>query len=317
LDKIAEEVVRKEMSDLKKEQFIVNLYNQAGTLWQVFYRNLDRFRTAFSSAVQRQVSIILYGPTVPTASGPDPLPQLYGPEPPETVKEQIFDRDNYTCQACGATGKRFKLQADHIVPVKFGGGPEINNLQTLCKVCNGLKSVNAINFKIFVTPLSSPKERFDLLQSDGRDDAVRSITRLVNFFYHCQAVREVRMNERRTGKFYSTWEIELYAGNDPKWLLQHRLELLNHVQHDLNCPHVRDIRIISPRQSCIPEDLCDLNKHVDIIEQPNAQIQIDSLEKIKLLCKERDKYKCLCCGENNRSSLLVDYVTPPYLQGKE
>jgi 5-methylcytosine-specific restriction endonuclease McrA len=296
---------------------MVKLYNESGSLWQTFYKTLDRFRTAFSAAVQRQVSISLYGPTEPTTTGSDTLQTVYGSEPSETVKEQIFDRDSYTCQACGATGKRFKLQVDHIVPVKFGGGPEINNLQTLCRVCNGLKSVNAINFKIFVTPLSSPKECFDLLQPDGRDSAVRSITRLVNFFYHCQAVREVRMNERRTGNFFSTWEIELYAGNDPNWLRQHKAELLNHVQHDLNCHQVLDIRIISPCELGIPENLSDLDKHVCIVEKPNPQVQMDLLEKIKLVSKERDKYRCLCCGEDNHGSLLVDYVTPSYLQGKD
>lgn len=43
----------------------------------------------------------------------------------------------------------------------------------------------------------------------------------------------------------------------------------------------------------------------------------DLLEAIKLYCKKRDKNKCRCCGEDNRNLLLVDYVTPPYLQGKD
>lgn len=275
LDRIAEEVVRKEMSDLAKEQLIRQLYNQPGTLWQTFYRTLDRFRTAFSGAVHRQVRIIIDGPTVPTLPVTDGLPPDYDPhhgtEPPEDVKEQVFVRDNYTCQACGAEGKRFRLQADHIVPVKFGGGPTINNLQTLCKVCNGRKSVNAINFKILVTPLSSPKERLDLLQSDGGGDVRRSITRMVNFFYHCQAVCEVRMNKRVSGKFYSTWEIELYDGNDPNWLLQHKAELLNHIKSNLNRPHVLDVRVIGPLGRDQTEKPIGIVKDFDRVIMPGTE----------------------------------------------
>jgi hypothetical protein len=194
-----------------------------------------------------------------------------GTEPPGDVKEQVFVRDNYTCQACGAEGKRFRLQADHIVPVKFGGEPTINNLQTLCKVCNGRKSVNAINFKILVTPLSSPKERLDLLQPDGGEDVRRSITRMVNFFYHCQAVCEVRMNERRSGTFYSTWEIELYAGNDPDWLLQHKAELLNHIKSNLNRPHVLDVKVISPLGRDQTEKPIGIVKDVDRVIMPGTE----------------------------------------------
>jgi hypothetical protein len=49
--------------------------------------------------------------------------------------------------------------------------------------------------------------------------------RLVNHFYYCRAVCDIRMHERRSGRFYSTWEIELYEGNDPAWLLAHHDDL--------------------------------------------------------------------------------------------
>lgn len=53
------------------------------------------------------------------------------------LRVQVLDRDNSTCQLCGATLKDgIKLHVDHIIPVSKGGTNEINNLQTLCESCN-------------------------------------------------------------------------------------------------------------------------------------------------------------------------------------
>lgn len=50
----------------------------------------------------------------------------------------VFERDNYTCQACGRTPAQdgIKLSPDHIVPVDWGGPTTLENLQALCRECN-------------------------------------------------------------------------------------------------------------------------------------------------------------------------------------
>lgn len=50
----------------------------------------------------------------------------------------VFERDNYTCQACGRTPKDdgVKLSPDHIIPVDWGGDTTLDNLQALCRECN-------------------------------------------------------------------------------------------------------------------------------------------------------------------------------------
>lgn len=50
----------------------------------------------------------------------------------------VFERDNYTCRACGKTPSEdgVKLSPDHIIPVDWGGETTLENLQALCKMCN-------------------------------------------------------------------------------------------------------------------------------------------------------------------------------------
>lgn len=57
------------------------------------------------------------------------------------LREEIIQRDNYTCQRCGKyMPDKVGLQIDHIVPVSKGGKTVPSNLQVLCSVCNGSKS---------------------------------------------------------------------------------------------------------------------------------------------------------------------------------
>lgn len=52
---------------------------------------------------------------------------------------EVFKRDNFTCQYCGAKAPEVVLHCDHINPVAEGGGSEIMNLVTACAACNGGK----------------------------------------------------------------------------------------------------------------------------------------------------------------------------------
>lgn len=60
-----------------------------------------------------------------------------------TLRNQIKNRDNHTCQMCGVSTKDqslLLLEIDHIIPVSKGGLSTNNNLQTLCWKCNRTKS---------------------------------------------------------------------------------------------------------------------------------------------------------------------------------
>lgn len=57
---------------------------------------------------------------------------------PDEIRVFVFERDNYTCQHCGA---KENLSVDHIYPEKLGGKATKENCQTLCRSCNSRKGM--------------------------------------------------------------------------------------------------------------------------------------------------------------------------------
>lgn len=53
------------------------------------------------------------------------------------IRNDVFKRDDYTCNYCGSRGK--SLECDHVVPVSRGGSHDLDNLVTACKTCNQSK----------------------------------------------------------------------------------------------------------------------------------------------------------------------------------
>jgi hypothetical protein len=49
---------------------------------------------------------------------------------------EIFKRDKFTCQYCGAHPPEVVLVVDHVDPVANGGSSDIDNLVTACETCN-------------------------------------------------------------------------------------------------------------------------------------------------------------------------------------
>ena len=58
-----------------------------------------------------------------------------------SLRYEVLRRDGFRCQICGASqADGAKLHVDHIIPVSKGGKTELNNLRTLCDMCNLGKS---------------------------------------------------------------------------------------------------------------------------------------------------------------------------------
>ena len=58
---------------------------------------------------------------------------------PPSVRDYVYQRDNYQCHSCGQTKQETQLNIDHIIPLATGGSNDMSNLQTLCANCNQTK----------------------------------------------------------------------------------------------------------------------------------------------------------------------------------
>jgi len=238
LDKMAQRLIDLPPRELNK--YINSEFTEPGTLWKTFYKTPIRLVTAVQSVINRIIS----GGDSETPPSPPPPPKN-NRELTEGEKKQVKMRDGDACLCCGVSGKGVRLEIDHIIPFSMGGETSIQNSQTLCSVCNNDKGIHEINFRVNVTQLLKSKT-FNLSYPTKGYNITRVITKIVNLFYHCKAVCQVNWHEKRNGKYYSVWEISLYAGNNPEWLLQHKTELLNFINNQLGYTHVQTIKVTSP-----------------------------------------------------------------------
>jgi len=75
-------------------------------------------------------------------------------------RENIFARDNYTCQYCGMEFKSSDLTLDHVFPKSRGGKDDWGNIVACCKHCNQKKS-NRTPDEANMPLLSEPKKPQD------------------------------------------------------------------------------------------------------------------------------------------------------------
>ena len=57
----------------------------------------------------------------------------------KSIREDVYSRDDYTCQYCMKKPDRTVLSIDHVLPLALGGLDEITNYVTCCKECNRAK----------------------------------------------------------------------------------------------------------------------------------------------------------------------------------
>lgn len=77
------------------------------------------------------------------------------------VRFEVFRRDGFTCQYCGAKPPEAVLHVDHIVPVAEGGGNEMTNLATACQECNLGKGARLLDDDAVAHAVRARKEEFE------------------------------------------------------------------------------------------------------------------------------------------------------------
>lgn len=77
---------------------------------------------------------------------------------------EVFKRDEFTCQYCGAIPPKVILHVDHIIPVASGGANKMDNFITSCQCCNlgkGARSLQAI-------PQSLKEKSLDIAEKEAQ-----------------------------------------------------------------------------------------------------------------------------------------------------
>lgn len=77
------------------------------------------------------------------------------------LRFEVFKRDSFRCQYCGAEAPSVLLEVDHIKPIAEGGTDDITNLITSCESCNAGKGARELDDH---SVLAKSKAQLDELQ---------------------------------------------------------------------------------------------------------------------------------------------------------
>lgn len=104
------------------------------------------------------------------------------------LRFEVFKRDSFRCQYCGAAAPDVLLEVDHIHPVAEGGTNEILNLLTACQPCNAGKGKRTLGDHSILekqrdqlTELNERREQLEMMiqwkagLSEIKDTAVNSM----------------------------------------------------------------------------------------------------------------------------------------------
>jgi DNA-binding transcriptional regulator GbsR (MarR family) len=138
----------------------------------------------------------------------------------QKTRFEVFKRDKFTCQYCGASAPEFVLHIDHIIPVVSGGDNNIMNLITACKSCNAGKSYRELSDQ---STLEKQRRQIEDLQE--RKEQLELLARwrdgLKNLETETEKIIESEINKYLNPK----WSIsEHYKANFRRWLRKFTLK---------------------------------------------------------------------------------------------
>ena len=223
LDAVAQQFLDTRLPRREEHEAVLVEYCRLDRYWSIIYPNSGLFKAQYNACSER----LLAGPiAAANSSGIITMPEpKLDREPSAAIKAQVKARDNNRCLSCGEDTARL-LQIDHVAPSFLGGTNVIDNLQTLCQKCNQHKGgINEINFRNHRTLLRAAPMNFpvfalpEMYKAHESSEWEKFLRRSINFFYRCAVVQDIKIGKR--GHYFHTWEIHLYAGNDPRWLEPH------------------------------------------------------------------------------------------------
>lgn len=123
---------------------------------------------------------------------------------------EVFKRDGFRCQYCGAVAPDVLLVVDHILPVAKGGKNSLLNLITACQPCNAGKSDRALDDQSMLAKqrdqladLSERREQLEMMirwkegMCDLRDTAVERMAEHWSRLVKGYSLNEVGLQQLR------------------------------------------------------------------------------------------------------------------------
>jgi len=230
-------------------------FDRKDRFWQTLFYHYDQFRYFYDGCVNRLLrgNVPPPPPVKPTKSEAHEKDEV-----DDATKAKVRRRDGGACLACETTRV---LEVDHIKAVYHGGPDDVENLQTLCKKCNVLKSTQNISFRGTRSPLTQPQATLPDPPPPRSDDAAnpvaweRYLRRTINFFYQCSAVEQVAIGERGPG--YHNWTVTLRRDNPPAWVkprLAGLLERIQEVREAGGKARLKSLRVVSGTKEVVATD---------------------------------------------------------------
>ena len=154
LGKIAKYIYEEDMGISKKTEYINSLWDEAqDPILRNFFGKKLYFKSQLEMEIMKLTDEDLFLKEDNVEYGARPLEDLtlhklgkINPDLEKKIRAEVFEKSKdkegyYTCAVCTKKAKnRIYFQIDHIVPMNKGGKTKIENLQVLCRKCNGIKS---------------------------------------------------------------------------------------------------------------------------------------------------------------------------------
>ena len=152
LDDVAQRFIDAALDRRQEDEELTKEYDREDRYWKIIYYSYELFKSQYNACVEwllaakrRRANPEGHGSSFTSNSVPPS-------EPSDEIKDQVKKRDGFCCLCCGT---KHQLEIDHINPKYHGGDHSLNNLQTLCRTCNKIKKLEAINFLNHQTPVQN------------------------------------------------------------------------------------------------------------------------------------------------------------------
>jgi ATP-dependent helicase IRC3 len=223
---IAQDMIDRKLDPITIDQELQAEYNKQNRYWEVLYPNYGQFKSQLNVCVDTIVvnktrPLIVEEGNISSGGEIEPHSHEDDPEFYEYEKKHIIDRDK-RCLCCGRTDR---LQVDHVISFYRSGKTTLENAQTLCSLCNRIKSIDPTDFRTSSSPLKESWPEFLSLYylglphrgiSNDVEKWGQLLRRSINFFYKCAAVDDIKIGKR--GYYFYNWDIELHDGIDRRWI---------------------------------------------------------------------------------------------------